>query len=285
MAANKPGVMIYFETLQAIDALSPEDTKQIIGAILRYARDGESPSLHGALAALWFFIKPSLDRDGARYDEMRTRGLWLTYCRKCKKEGIEPLPLEEWAAQQTVDSMLSCCEQPVERRVNIGPPSTTTLSSSPSTPSPSPSPSPSSASIESKEGGGEEKPPASDWAELPPKQSGAAAPTPSGSGTKKRFGAYGWVRLTDDEYARLLDELGEAELQRCIAYIDESAQSSGNKNKWKDWNLVIRRCSRDHWGIRNGDGNGERRGFGRNAMDELQQLHQMYESWEVEQNG
>ena len=119
MAANKPGVMIYFETLQAIDALSPEDTKQIIGAILRYARDGESPSLHGALAALWFFIKPSLDRDGARYDEMRTRGLWLTYCRKCKKEGIEPLPLEEWAAQQTVDGMLSCCEQPVEQRVNI----------------------------------------------------------------------------------------------------------------------------------------------------------------------
>lgn len=123
-------------------------------------------------------------------------------------------------------------------------------------------------------------------AAAPPEQSGAAAPTSSGSGTKKKFGAYGWVRLTDDEYTRLLDELGEAEFQRCIAYIDESAQSSGNKNKWKDWNLVIRRCSRDRWGIRSGsvNGNADRRSSAGDAMDNLQQLHQMYESWEGEQD-
>ena len=44
-----------------------------------------------------------------------------------------------------------------------------------------------------------------------------------------------------------------AELLRCIEYIDESAQLTGNKNKWKDWNLVIRKCSRDKWGIREGE--------------------------------
>ena len=114
---------------------------------------------------------------------------------------------------------------------------------------------------------------------------GAAAPAPAGAATRHKHGAHGWVRLTEDEYARLIDDLGEEELTRCIDYIDESAQSTGNKNRWKDWNLVIRRCSRDRWGIRNGSGNGERRGFGRNAMDELQQLHQMYESWEGEQDG
>ncbi|MFR4067633.1 MAG: hypothetical protein ACLT1T_01395 [Oscillospiraceae bacterium] len=102
---------------------------------------------------------------------------------------------------------------------------------------------------------------------------------------RHKHGAHGWVRLTEEEYARLIDDLGKDELTRCIDYIDESAQSTGNKNRWKDWNLVIRRCSRDRWGIRNGSGNGERRGFGRNAMDELQQLHQMYESWEGEQDG
>ena len=114
---------------------------------------------------------------------------------------------------------------------------------------------------------------------------GAAAPAPAGAATRHKHGAHGWVRLTEEEYARLIDDLGEEELTRCIDYIDESAQSTGNKNRWKDWNLVIRRCSRDRWGIRNGSGNGERRGFGRNAMDELQQLHQMYESWEGEQDG
>ena len=62
-------------------------------------------------------------------------------------------------------------------------------------------------------------------------------------------GQYGWVKLTDDEYSRLLADLGEAELARCIAYVDEAAQSTGNKNKWKDWNLTLRKCHRDGWGL------------------------------------
>lgn len=62
-------------------------------------------------------------------------------------------------------------------------------------------------------------------------------------------GQYQWVRLTDEEYSRLLADLGEAELARCIAYVDEAAQSTGNKNKWKDWNLTLRKCHRDGWGL------------------------------------
>ncbi len=67
---------------------------------------------------------------------------------------------------------------------------------------------------------------------------------------RKRHGAFGWVMLSDQEYDRLLAELGEAELNRCITYVDESAQTSGNKNRWKDWNLVVRRCHRDGWGLK-----------------------------------
>ena len=67
--------------------------------------------------------------------------------------------------------------------------------------------------------------------------------------TKKEFGVYGWVKLTDEEYEKLRVDLGLDELQRCITYVDESAQKSGNKNKWKDWNLVIRNCHRDGWGM------------------------------------
>lgn len=72
---------------------------------------------------------------------------------------------------------------------------------------------------------------------------GAAAPirTPRGE--------FGWVKLTEDEYDRLLTDLGNAELARCIRYVDESAQSNANKNKWKDWCLVVRRCHREKWGV------------------------------------
>lgn len=70
---------------------------------------------------------------------------------------------------------------------------------------------------------------------------------------KKPHGEFGWVKLTDDEYNRLINDLGEAEVKRCIAYVDESAQATGNKNKWRDWNLVVRKCNRDGWG-RGGQG-------------------------------
>lgn len=75
-------------------------------------------------------------------------------------------------------------------------------------------------------------------------------PDPKESAPARRaHGQYQWVKLTDEEYSRLLADLGEAELARCIAYVDEAAQSTGNKNKWKDWNLTLRKCHRDGWGL------------------------------------
>lgn len=67
---------------------------------------------------------------------------------------------------------------------------------------------------------------------------------------KIKFGEYGWVKLKPEDYNRLISDYGESEVKRAIRYIDESAQSSGNKNKWKDWNLVVRRCIREGWGAR-----------------------------------
>lgn len=76
-----------------------------------------------------------------------------------------------------------------------------------------------------------------------PKSRGAAAPA------RTQHGEYGWVKLSDEEYARLQADLGEAELARCIRYVDEAAQGTSNKNRWKDWALTIRRCARDKWGV------------------------------------
>ena len=93
---------------------------------------------------------------------------------------------------------------------------------------------------------------------------------------RHKYGEYGWVRLSDDEYARLLAEFGEVELQRCIAYVDESAQSNGNRNKWKDWNLVVRKCAKQGWGREKA----ARPSSSAGAMGDLQKLHQMYEEAE-----
>ena len=77
-----------------------------------------------------------------------------------------------------------------------------------------------------------------------------AAPAPTDD-VKHKHGEYGWVRLTDEQYSKLLKDLGATELERCIEYVDESAQRTGNKNGWKDWNLVVRKCHRERWGLLN----------------------------------
>ena len=74
------------------------------------------------------------------------------------------------------------------------------------------------------------------------------APAP-GRTEKKAYGAYGWVTLTDKQYQNLSKKLGQTELQRCIDYLDESCQSTGNRNNWVDFYVVIQRCARQQWGM------------------------------------
>lgn len=65
--------------------------------------------------------------------------------------------------------------------------------------------------------------------------------------SKKSYGEFGWVRLSDEEYTDLTQEMGVEQLQRCITYIDQSAQSTGNRNHWVDWHTVLRRCYQNRW--------------------------------------
>ena len=86
---------------------------------------------------------------------------------------------------------------------------------------------------------------------------------------RKSYGEFGWVKLTDDEYNRLLNDLGEAEVKRCIAYVDESAQATRNKNKWRDWYLVVRKCYKQGWGLNQQQKNG---GY-ENGIDRLARMY------------
>ena len=65
---------------------------------------------------------------------------------------------------------------------------------------------------------------------------------------KKVYSTYGWVKLSDEEYKRLVDEFTEDRVKHYIRVVDESAQGSGNKNKWKDWNIVVRKYIKNKWG-------------------------------------
>ena len=70
---------------------------------------------------------------------------------------------------------------------------------------------------------------------------------------RHKYGEYGWVRLSDDEYNRLISEYGEKTALYYISVIDEKAQLTGNKNKWKDWYLTVRKAIKGKWGSSNSD--------------------------------
>lgn len=79
-----------------------------------------------------------------------------------------------------------------------------------------------------------------------------SAPASAGAGLsseKKSYGEFGWVKLTDHQYRQLQAQMGEQTLRACIGYIDRSAQSTGNRNRWQDWYLLIRRCNEEGWHI------------------------------------
>lgn len=64
---------------------------------------------------------------------------------------------------------------------------------------------------------------------------------------KEKYGTYGRVKLTIDEYMRLVNEYGEDFIKQQIEYLDEYIESNNNKNKYTNFNLVLRKSIRENW--------------------------------------
>lgn len=102
----RPGVMLYFSILPALDSLDPASVGTLLLAAMHYAQDGREPSFEqGTLAFAWAFLKPTIDRDGEAYVEKRQRGEWLTYCRQCKRDGNEPIDFATWQKRYDTDAL------------------------------------------------------------------------------------------------------------------------------------------------------------------------------------
>ena len=110
-----------------------------------------------------------------------------------------------------------------------------------------------------------------------PKESKADKPPAPTKQARKSYGVFGWVKLTDEEYSRLLNDLGEAEVKRCIAYVDEAAQTTGNKNKWRDWNLVLHKCNRDGWGLKGNSAKTAKAGRRQQDTEEIAAIRRLME--------
>ena len=61
------------------------------------------------------------------------------------------------------------------------------------------------------------------------------------------YGEYKWIALKESQYNKLVEEYGKEKIDLTIKLLDEYLQGNGNKNKYKDFNLVIRKAIRDKW--------------------------------------
>ena len=61
-----------------------------------YAKYGEVPEFSGLPDILWGMLRPVIDKDGERYEQTTIQKQYAVYCREIKKQGYEPLSLDEW---------------------------------------------------------------------------------------------------------------------------------------------------------------------------------------------
>lgn len=67
---------------------------------------------------------------------------------------------------------------------------------------------------------------------------------------KYKYGDYKRVELTQNEYQKLCDDFGKDFIDNQITLLDEYVESNNNKNKYKNFNLVLRKSIRENWFIK-----------------------------------
>ena len=67
---KQPGVMLYFDIRPCLARLTMDEQGQLFRAILDYGEKGIEPDFRYGLGIAWDFIKPRLERDRERYEEI-----------------------------------------------------------------------------------------------------------------------------------------------------------------------------------------------------------------------
>lgn len=93
---ERPGFVVYFDLLDQIQDLSDAERGQLLTGMLEYGKYGVLPEFKGMLAMAWRFLRPKMDRDAEAYAKTIEGKRYATYCRECKKNGIQELSREDW---------------------------------------------------------------------------------------------------------------------------------------------------------------------------------------------
>ncbi len=93
---GKPGIMLYFDIMEPVMALSNTEKGRLLVAMLEYGQSGKNPKFEGKLALAWGFIRPRLDKDDEEYKLSVLRRQFGTVCRERKRRGEPEVTFDQW---------------------------------------------------------------------------------------------------------------------------------------------------------------------------------------------
>ena len=209
---QKKSFVMYTDYGQHLALLSDEECGKLTKALFGYVSDGTIPAFSGAAAMAFSFIQAQIDRDAARWEDKRTKR-----AQAGQKGGTVSGQVRRKQNEANEANASQTKQNEANEAVTVTGNVTGTVTVTENV-----------TGTIGESGRTADKPP----------------PAP-----RHEYGENGWVKLTDAQHEKLLADLGAAELERIIRYLDESAQMTGNKNRWKDWNAVIRKAARERWGL------------------------------------
>lgn len=136
---ERPGFMLYYETLDALDEYTEAETGQFVRAAGNYARTGALPEFEDrGLRGLWRLVQPKLDRDDSSYSEKCRKNRYNAYVSAEKRayrkrfpgkpdpvEGVDFMDFDSWAAKVN-EPNASDCFRPEPNANELKPTTTTT---------------------------------------------------------------------------------------------------------------------------------------------------------------
>ena len=207
---DKNSFVLYTNYLEQLELLTDAEKGQLFMAIMRHANKEDAGELTGAVKMAFSFIRAQMDRDCEKYNNTVEKR------RQAGAQGGRPKTTEEKQNEAKKANGFSEKQNEAKKpdnendNVNVNDNVNDSLRES--------------------------------------NNNAREAHTPSQAPQKHKHGQYGWVKLTDKEYNQLILEFGKDKADRFIDVVDEYTESNGNKNKYKGWNVVVRKAIRENWG-------------------------------------
>lgn len=121
---KRPGIMVYFDMLDALEEYEAEERGLLFTAMLRYGLYGEIPEFEDrGMRTLWKNVQPRIDADGVRYENTCNGRRYSVYHREAKKRGEEPLSREAWEQmqQENLSNDITCNQQQPQQQLQQQP--------------------------------------------------------------------------------------------------------------------------------------------------------------------